>query len=380
MPAQMKRVRPSLPRSAPEEVPGERRRPDRPPVLDQAGEQPVLGLRGVGEPEALGREQEDRSSEPTVVDSAASRFASATREARSACALGAHGQTGRDEGDDEDGGQADGQPPGAAGGPAASRRARSRASISSASARALDASRNRRSTGRDVVVRRRPPSPARRRAGRRGTARRPGRPRRCPLPRGGRQVPAHRPARRRRPPASGPAAATRSAAPRARPRGGRRRRRAAGGRRRSRRPPGAPSPPSPSRSSSASGTGRRTSAPPSSTSASRTSRRRASSWPALVQGGVGGLRRPGQRAGDAAGLEVAGQGEPVAPAPLPGADQRRRQQRQRAGPAQDVGHDGVEQLRIRPSGRRRPPARGRPRAARRRSAQGRGRARRRAAR
>ena len=73
--------------------------------------------------------------------------------------------------------------------------------------------------------------------------------------------------------------------------------------------------------------------------------------PGVVQRAVGGLGRPGERAGDAAGLQVAGEREPVAAAPLPGADQRRRQQRQRARPAQDVGDDGVEQLGIRPSGR-----------------------------
>ena len=78
--------------------------------------------------------------------------------------------------------------------------------------------------------------------------------------------------------------------------------------------------------------------------------------PLVVEREVDGLRRPGERAGDAAGLQIAGQGEAVAPAVLPGADQRRRQQRQRRRPPGDVGDDGVEELGLRgqPDRRRRP--------------------------
>ena len=86
----------------------------------------------------------------------------------------------------------------------------------------------------------------------------------------------------------------------------------------------------------------------------------------LVQSGEGGLRRAGERAGDAAGLQVAGKGQPVPPSPFPRADEGCGEQGQGCGPSSDVGHARRRRARYPRSGRRPPPASVRPRAVRRR--------------
>ena len=99
----------------------------------------------------------------------------------------------------------------------------------------------------------------------------------------------------------------------------------------------------------------------------------------LVQFSVGGLGGPGQRTGDAPGLQVAGERQPVAAATFPGADQSGRQQRQRPRLAEDIGDHGVEQFGIDLQADRPRPARGRSPAVRGRSAAAPARTRRRAA-
>ena len=104
-----------------------------------------------------------------------------------------------------------------------------------------------------------------------------------------------------------------------------------------------------SRPSSASGTRRRTSvrAPSSRRSAaSRTSSRRASARSAVSSAGEGRLGGARQRAGDAAGLDVPGQGQHPVATPLPGADERAGQQRQRRRLPVHVPDHGVDQVGI----------------------------------
>ena len=278
-----------------------------------------------------------RSSDSAVPDSAASRFASATREvssatavARSAARCGAHGQHGGHERDDEHGRPVRRPATASRRRPRASVRARCCAARSSASARAFDASRN----SRSPAVSSSSAAPAQSRA---APSRAPryssssGRPRRCHSCAAGSGA-AGRRGRPRRPPATGPGAASRSAAPRARRRAVAVDATAAGAPRRRRRPCGA-------RASVAVQVelGQRAAA------SGRAHRPRRCRPAARAVGGrpparssssaaVGRLRRPGERARDAAGLQVAGEGEPVAPAALPRADQRRREQRQRRRP------------------------------------------------
>ena len=98
------------------EPPGEGNRAHCAPMSGEGGEQPVLRLRGIGEPKSLRRQQEgqvrrdDRRrqrGQPVRVGDQG-RPVGAARPARRC----AHGQSRRDERDDEHGGEPDGQPPG----------------------------------------------------------------------------------------------------------------------------------------------------------------------------------------------------------------------------------------------------------------------------
>ena len=149
------------------------------------------------------------------------------------------------------------------------------------------------------------------------------------------------------PPASRAAAATRAAAPRARPRPAVADGQRGGGRRAARRR-------SSRRSSSSSATRRRTIAPPRLVGRRRNKRARRAPA-ARARADVRVLGQPRDRALDAAAARVGGQPQPAPVAPPPQLEQRRREQRQRAGLALDVGEQRVGELRLdgaaRPAGR-----------------------------
>ena len=375
----MKRVCPPLPRAVPRAPRGTEPRGPRADVRRgrRAARPASPGYRRAEMPCAASRN--DRSSESTVVDSAASRFASATSDARSAaceaCSAADWARTASPV--------ATSATTSTVARPTASRRVRRRAAASRSRPVArlgqlgvgprlggIEEAAARPASARPA---RRPPSPARRRGGPRGTARRPARRRRATPAR-----PGSRCRRTARPTASsssqranrGHAVSSASWATSRRSPSTTSSRRTTKASTTARRP----APSARVELQLGEGTGRRTSAPPSSTSASRTSRRRASAPARLVKGRVGVLGGPAERAGDAAGLEVAGEGQPVRPAAAPrcrpapsraAAEQRaapRRRPRRRRG------------VRPPPSGRPQPLAPARPRAVRVRSVRARGRA------
>ena len=314
-------------------------------MLDQAASSPssVSGVSASRKPSAARRN--DRSREPTVVESAASRLASATSDApASAARWEPHRQAGGDECDDEDGGQPDGQPTGAVAGPRLAAGTFARLLELGVGPRLGGVEELRSTAVGSSGAPAAQSSAAPRRAPRYSSSS--GSPRRCHSSAAGVEMPAHRapdgvvlqPSGQPRPcgqqrlvrdveavavhdeqPPVDEGVHHRTACVAVRP---------------VERQLGEGSG-TPDECAALVGVRQPHEQPPGQLLARR------------VQRGVGRLRRSGERAGDAAGLEVAGQGQPIVPAALPGADERRREQRQGAGPAADVGHHGVEELVVR---------------------------------
>ena len=219
-------------------------RADHAAVLDERAQQRVPRLRGVPQPEPLDGQQvgqvqrlggAGQGREPVRVGD--QRGVLGHRRGAVGRPLGAHGQHGRHQRDHEHGGQSGGQPsqPASAAGLGPGPLLRGAQLRVGARLRRVE---ELALPGGQLVVRRQRPSRGPRRAGRRGTARRPGgrgaaTPARRASGAGGRR------GRRRRRPATGSGAAIRSAAPRARRRAARRRATAAAAPRSRRSPSGA---------------------------------------------------------------------------------------------------------------------------------------------